>query len=308
MDRRSPTHGRHWTISAEQHQAEIVQCGAALQSYRVDGRALADHFRDDELPVGYAGQLLAPWPNRIAAGAYTWRGAHLQLPLNEPAHGHAIHGLLCWEPWRLLDRAADRLLLEWDLLPRPGYPFALSVTIEWSVSTDGLRCRAVATNAGTASAPFGFGAHPYLRVPGTTGPDDLRLELPAATRLRSDERLLPVARDKVEGTEHDYRAGGTLAGRRLDDAFTDVVREPDGTTHARLFGPSGDGVEIWADGAFGYWQVFTADSLPESSGHRRAAVAIEPMTCPADAFNSGEGLVTLDPATRWEGTWGIRPC
>ncbi|HEY5186891.1 MAG TPA: aldose 1-epimerase family protein [Actinomycetes bacterium] len=308
MDRTSPTHGRHWTISAEQHEAEIVQCGAALQSYRVDGRALADHFRDDELPVGYAGQLLAPWPNRVAAGAYTWRGEHLQLPLNEPARGHAIHGLLCWEPWTLLDRAADRLLLERNLFPRPGYPFALTVTVEWSVSTDGLRCRAVGTNPGTASAPFGFGSHPYLRVPGTTDTDDLRLQLPAATRLRPDERLLPVAHDPVERTGHDFRAGATLAGRRLDDAFTDVAREPDGTAHARLFGPSGDGVEIWADGAFGYWQVFTADSLPESSGHRRAAVAIEPMTCPADAFNSGEGLVTLDPGARWEGTWGIRPC
>ena len=308
MDRTSPTHGWHWTISAGQHQAEIVQCGAALQSYRVAGRALADHFRDDELPVGYAGQLLAPWPNRVADGAYTWRGEHLQLPLNEPARGHAIHGLLCWEPWTLLDRAADRLLLERTLFPRPGYPFALTVTVEWSVSADGLRCHAAATNPGSAAAPFGFGAHPYLRVPGTTDTDDLRLQLPAASWLRTDERLLPVAQDPVEGTEHDFRAGAPLAGRRLDDAFTDVVREPDGTTRARLLGPSGDGVEIWADGAFGYWQVFTADSLPESSGHRRAAVAIEPMTCPADAFNSGDGLVTLDPGARWEGTWGIRPC
>jgi aldose 1-epimerase len=308
MDRTSPTHGWHWTISAGQHEAEIVQCGAALQSYRVDGRALADHFRDDELPVGYAGQLLAPWPNRVADGAYTWRGEHLQLPLNEPARGHAIHGLLCWEPWMLLDRAGDRLLVERNLLPRPGYPFALTVTVEWSVSADGLSCRAVAANPGAAPAPFGFGAHPYLRVPGTADIDELRLQLPAASWLRTDARLLPVAKDPVEGTEHDFRAGAPLAGRRLDDAFTAVVREPDGTTHARLLGPSGDGVEIWADGAFGYWQVFTADSLPESSGHRRAAVAIEPMTCPADAFNSGDGLVTLDPGARWEGTWGIRPC
>lgn len=306
MDRTSPTHGRHWTISAGKHQAEIVQCGAALQSYRVDGQALADHFRDDELPVGYAGQLLAPWPNRVADGAYTWRGVPLQLPLNEPARHHAIHGLLCWEPWTLLDRAADRLLLERNLFPRPGYPFAVTVTVEWSVSADGLRCRATATNPGSAPAPFGFGAHPYLRVPGTSDVDELRLLLPAGTWLRPDERLLPVGHDPVEGTEHDFRTGAPLAGRRLDDAFADVVREPDGSTRARLLGPDGAGVEIWGDTAFGYWQVFTADSL--AGDRRRSAVAVEPMSCPADAFNSGEGLVTLDQGSTWEGTWGIRPC
>ena len=102
-------HGMHWTISAGQHQAGIVQCGAALQSYRVGDDALVDGFGDDELPAGHAGQLLAPWPNRIAGGAYSWQGRRHQLPLSEPSRGNAIHGLACWEPWTLLDRAPDRV-------------------------------------------------------------------------------------------------------------------------------------------------------------------------------------------------------
>jgi len=33
---------------------------------------------------------------------------------------------------------------------------------------------------------------------------------------------------------------------------------------------------------------------------------VEPMTAPADAFNSGEGLKVLAPGERWGTTWGIR--
>jgi aldose 1-epimerase len=39
---------------------------------------------------------------------------------------------------------------------------------------------------------------------------------------------------------------------------------------------------------------------------RGRAVAIEPMTCPADALNTGTDLIELKPAASWSGSWGIR--
>ncbi len=308
MDRTSPTHGWHWTISAGQHQAEIVQCGAALQSYRVAGRALADHFGDDELPVGYAGQLLAPWPNRVADGAYTWRGEHLQLPLNEPARGHAIHGLLCWEPWTLLGRAADRLLLERTLFPRPGYPFAITVTVEWSVSADGLRCHAAATNPGSAAAPFGFGAHPL-----PAGPRNDRHRRPAAAAAgghpAADRRAAAAGRpgpgrgDRVR-LPCGRAARRAAAGRRLHRRRPRVGRDH-ACAAARPVRRRRRDLGRWCLRLLAGVHRRLAAGVVRPP---RAAVAVEPMTCPADAFNSGEGLVTLDPGARWEGTWGIRPC
>jgi len=62
---------------------------------------------------------------------------------------------------------------------------------------------------------------------------------------------------------------------------------------------------VWADPTFSYWQVFTADTLP-GDRHRRA-VAVEPTTCPPDAFRSGVGVLTLEPGEAWRGSWGITP-
>jgi aldose 1-epimerase len=71
-----------------------------------------------------------------------------------------------------------------------------------------------------------------------------------------------------------------------------------------LRGASG-GVSVWADDAFRWWQVFTGDTL--SPPRRRRSIAVEPMTCPPDAFRSGKDVVVLPPGATWRGTWGITP-
>jgi aldose 1-epimerase len=57
------------------------------------------------------------------------------------------------------------------------------------------------------------------------------------------------------------------------------------------------------DGLWGFVMVFTGDTLaPE---RRRRGLAVEPMTCAPDAFNSGDGLLTIRPGGSVEGRWGI---
>ena len=63
-------------------------------------------------------------------------------------------------------------------------------------------------------------------------------------------------------------------------------------------------VILWMDGAYGFVMVFTGDTLPPE--RRRRGLAVEPMTCAANAFNSGDGLAVLDPGERLTGAWGIR--
>ena len=93
---------------------------------------------------------------------------------------------------------------------------------------------------------------------------------------------------------------------RLDTGFTGLRRDADGRARVELDHPDGaGGVTLWADERFGYVMVYTGDTL--DADHRRTALAVEPMTCPPDAFRSGTDLVVLRPGARWTGSWGITP-
>ncbi len=298
-----PLSGEQWMIAWQGHEAVVVEVGGGLRAYSVDGSALLDGYDTDEICPGGAGQQLAPWPNRIGDGRYTFDGRNVQTAVSEPDKGTAIHGLVRWLKWRPIDRAADAITLECDLAAQPGYPWPLLLTTRWSLGPDGLLAEHSATNTGAARCPFGFGVHPYLQVPGVAV-DDLVLALAAETRLLVDERALPVGDEPVAGSGYDFGAAIPIGDRQLDTAYTGLRRNRGNQAAARLTA-GGAGVELWLDGSFGWLQVFTGDTLPPP--RRRRSVAIEPMTCPPDAFRTGRDLVVLEPGQTWRGRWGLRP-
>jgi aldose 1-epimerase len=291
---------RHWTISSAGHEAVIGRRGAGVCGYTVDGVDVVDPIGERELPSAYHGLVLAPWPNRVPDGRWSWAGQELQLPVNESATGCALHGLVAWSAWHLRERTDDAVELTISIDPQPGYPFALDLAVRWAVGPDGLRCRITADNTGWDAAPFGVAVHPYVVLPGSAV-DDLELTLPTASWLETDDRLRPVALHPVEGGDRDFRHGAPLRGRSLDTAFTDVS----GGT-ARVSG-GGSAVEVWADPAFGWWQVYTSDYFPAGSPRHRRGLAVEAMTCGPDAFNTGRDLLTLEPGSGWSAEWGVRP-
>ena len=67
--------------------------------------------------------------------------------------------------------------------------------------------------------------------------------------------------------------------------------------------PGGDGLTLWVDDAYRYLMIFTGDALPDVN---RRSVAIEPMTCPPNAFRTGTDVIRLEPGESWTGAWGIR--
>ncbi len=103
------------------------------------------------------GQVLLPWPNRLEDGSYEFEGRRHQLPLNETEHRNAIHGLVRWAAWSVGEREPNRVVLEHELHPQPGYPFSLALSIEYLLSEDGLRVRTTATNVGPQPAPTAAG-------------------------------------------------------------------------------------------------------------------------------------------------------
>ncbi len=82
------------------------------------------------------------------------------------------------------------------------------------------------------------------------------------------------------------------------------MREEDGLARVALGGHPGSGLALWVDEAYGYLQVFSGDPLPDVN---RRSLAVEPMTCPANAFRTGEGLIRLEPGASFTGAWGISP-
>ncbi|GIJ30266.1 aldose 1-epimerase [Micromonospora qiuiae] len=300
-----PLSGAQWTISAAGHEAVIVEVGGGLRTYRQDGVEHLDGYATDEMCPGSAGQVLAPWPNRIRDGVYTFGGRSLQLNITEPERYTALHGLVNWASWQLIEQRPDEVTIGYDLLPQPGYPWPLRLRTRWSVAADGLRGEHEVTNVGVEPAPFGFSVHPYLRLPGVAV-EDIALRVPAQTRMVVDSRLLPVGVTRVAGTEYDYTEPRRIGDAVLDHAFGQVVRDADEGSAVTLTGPDGTGgLRIWADAQFGWWQIYTGDTQP---GERyRRSVAVEPMTCPPDAFRSGRDLIVLAPGETWRGVWGIRP-
>ena len=296
--------GTQWTISSAGHEAVVVEVGGGLRTYQVGGVDVVDGFGEDEVCPGCAGQILAPWPNRIRDGQYTYGGQTHQLPLTEPERHNAIHGLVNWARWRLVEANGDTVVLDHDLVPQPGYPWPLHLRTTWSVGADGLRAEHVVTNTGDSAVPFGLSVHPYLLVPGVSV-DDLTLRVPGRSRLLVDNRLLPIGAARAAGTEYDFSEGRRLGATVLDLAFGDVEFDPDGRSQVSIQAPDGRGVAVWADESFTWWQVYTSDTL--TPDRLRRAVAIEPMTCPPDAFRSGRDVVLIEPGRAWRGAWGIRP-
>jgi aldose 1-epimerase len=296
--------GEQWTIKADDHEAVVVEVGGGLRGYRVAGVDIVDGYAEGELCAASAGQVLAPWPNRIRDGRYTFAGESYQLPLTEPTKHNAIHGLVNWVRWRITHSTDDSVTLQYDLPPCPGYPWPLAVRTTWTVGPSGLGAEHSTTNLGDRPCPFGFATHPYLSLPGTAV-DDLTLHVPARSRLLVDGRSLPIGAARVAGSDFDFTQPRRIGPAILDTAFGDLQRDPDGGSAVTLSTVDGRGIRVWADAAFGWWQVFTADTLDPP--RLRRSVAIEPMTCPPDAFRSGRDLIVLEPGQTWRGTWGIIP-
>jgi aldose 1-epimerase len=302
---RAPT-GEQYVLTRStphgQAEAIITQVAAAIRTFRIGGVDLTQPYPEYSQPPFGDGIVLVPWPNRIPDGQWLLGGKKQQLDISEPDRHNAIHGLLRFTAYRLIELTESSVTLAATVFPQHGYPFLLETAVTYELVDDGLTVTHRIVNESDSPAPAAIGTHPFFTI-GDVATDDLTLTLHAGTRFPVDERLNVSAEISVEGTDYDLRGGRLVSDLDLDDAFGDVT--PDGEVTAVLAAPDGRAVALWQDHNFPYVQVFTTRNFPHGT-LKVTAIAIEPMTAPANAFNTQQSLRWVEPGEAWQASWGIR--
>lgn len=290
-------------------RAEIASLGAALRSLSVSGTLLTEQVGTDIVAPMGCGLVLAPWPNRVRDAVWLLDGEPQLLDITEPALGNASHGLLRNTGYRLLERRDDAVTLGALIAPQHGWPFLLDTAVRYALGDDGITVTHSVTNLSGRPAPWAVGAHPYLRV-GEVPSEQLTVTLTGASRLELDARLTPVAVHRFDSgplrpDDIDLREGRPAAGLALNTGYGELANRDRRADIAWLDAPDSRRTTLWADPEFGWIQAYTPSDFPRRGGPG-FAIALEPMTAPPDALNSGTDLILLEPGRRWEASWGIR--
>lgn len=295
----APT-GTNVLLEHGSYRAVVVQVGAGLRTLTRSGLDLVAGYEPGQLSTGGRGQVLLPWPNRVEDGRYRFADEDWQLSLNEPEHANAIHGLVRWLGWDLVAATTSSARWRCHLYPQAGYGGELELEVSYGLTDDGLCVETSATNAGERPAPYGAGAHPYLTVGRPI--DGCELRLPAAQRCPSDSRGLPGPPEPVGTHGFDFRRRRRIGATVFDDAFGSLDHV-DGRAEAELRDPDSDrSVRLWVDTSYRWLQVYSGEGQGSLS---RQALAVEPMTCPPNAFVTTVGLVVLEPGDTHRAVFGI---
>ena len=284
-----------WTAVVSSH-------GASLRGLRHEGRPVVTGYRGAAHKQGGQGDVLIPFPGRVAGGQYRWDGLAYQLPLTDKDGPNAIHGFVRKVDWLLEARSLASAAFTLRFGGAPGYPFPLTLRIEYGLSANGLQVNAAITNSGSSDAPVAMGFHPYFTV-GSARVDADTLQLPFNEVLEF-ERLIPTGKVMaVHAAGFDFRAGRVIGSTQFNHCFMSPTRDADGRSRVRL----SQGLRaytVWMDESFDYCVVYTGDALP--AGVARASIAIEPMSCGSDALNHPEwGLHRLNVGSTFTAQWGV---
>ncbi len=267
-----------------------------------DVNLIAGHDSRDALAhdTGYRGIPLFPFPNRLAAGRYSFQGKTYQVAINEPGSGHALHGFLYHLTPQIsiqtLTKTCAHATAVYDYPGNvEGYPFPSRVEFQYKLHGESLKVEVKITNTGTRPLPVGFGWHPYYQLDERV--DDLYLQTPPLMAIEIDKTNMATGKKTPYPHFEKLKKIGDL---RLDNGFEITGKEP--VASLKLWSEKHKrGLDIWQDAGpdgMNFTQIF----IPPG----RESIAIEPMSCSINAFNSGDGLRTVEPGKSTSGTFGVR--
>lgn len=269
-----------------------AETGASLIELNLSGITLIDLPGSSNHPLAsnpyHPSALLTPWVNRVRNGNYSFKGKNFQLPINEPALGNAIHGLLARVAFKVVQQSDASVTLEHVYKgEEPQYPFPFTFRITYLLLDEGgLEITFAAQNTGSSAMPFACGWHPYFSFPGTDA-TDLSIKFHPTSRFLSDSQMIPLKEENLNGkTQFIFSQEKVDHVFRLEAFEKHVTELIDHKNQRSLFLEQ-------SSVTFPFLVVFQPDGYN--------SVAIEPMTANTDAFNTGDGLIELAPSESFSG-------
>lgn len=248
--------------------------------------------------------ILFPFPNRIRSGRFHWNGQEFVLPGTDK-WGNAIHGLCLDRPWRVVRQSDDFVTGQFQLSVdapdrRSLWPSDFVIEVDYELVRSRLRSRFRISNPGNQQLPWGLGTHPYFKLPLSpiSRVDDCLVEVPANS-IWELQNCLPTGRVLPVNEENDLRDGAYVSVLKLDDVYTDLECEGPQLDCLVIDERAGLQVTLTCPPIFREIVAFTPPN--------RAAVCLEPYTCPTDAVNLHEqgldvGWRVLSPGQEFH-TW-----
>jgi aldose 1-epimerase len=272
------------------YEIGLLSKGRLLQV--LDNEKDTEAFKEERW---YRGVILLPFPNRVRDGKYDFEGRESFLPINMPNEGHAIHGLMYNKSFSIIEAGEENTItLQYDYGGGDGYPFPCVVTYTFRLDEQKFTCKVEVKNKGVESLPLGIGWHPYFTL--GTDVDELLLKMPKVESICVDERMIPTGEKDLFD---DYEDASQIYDTEFDTGFQILDKgEVVVSLHNQRADVTLELFQTTGESGFNYIQVFTPPG--------RKSVAIEPMTCPTNAFNSKESLITLGQSETWSGIFGVR--
>ncbi|UXX81244.1 hypothetical protein N7E81_09060 [Reichenbachiella carrageenanivorans] len=267
---------------------EKGQLVSVIEGYRTEKEVIHDHH------TAFKGSKLSPFPNRIPEGKFTFDGKKYQLPVNEVATNNQLHAMLHCRPFDIVREVGDEngaeLVLTYDYKGTDqGYPFPYLLTITYKLDASGVSVTTALENKADTTMPIGDGWHPYFRFENL---NLVELQMGAAERLSSN------VGNALSG-EHGYKVAKIIGEESLDDCFE--VNQEEKFSLQLKDSSNGIALEIWQESKenqYRYLQIYTPPT--------RQSIAVEPVSCVPNAFNTGHGLIVLKPNEKVSMSFGIK--
>ena len=247
----------------------------------------ANDFAEQPQHAGGNGiPILFPFPNRIRGGTFSFHGRTFNIPLNNGPN--AIHGFAVDAPWEVVEHKADsdsafivgryqishstpKMLSSW--------PADAVLQVKYSLTGRRLTMTVSVSNPTAVDLPYGFGIHPYFRLPFAPGGTAVRTKviLPAA-KFWVLEDFLPTGEIRPVDARLDFRSGQSMVGLKLDDVLTAIEFAGDRGLCRLVDEEKGAELLLGFDRSIRELVVYTPPS-------RADVISIEPYTQTTDAIN-----------------------
>jgi aldose 1-epimerase len=288
----------------------IPDYGAALNSLvlrkgdrlydLIDGSNTYEELMEDGTNM-CKGMVLFPFPNRITDGKYTFEGVEHQLDVHANHFNNAIHGLVVKSKFKVRKFEADDNMASLEIFydetgQSKGYPFKSRLSIIFTLTDRSeLVCKCIVESKDDKNLPVGVGWHPYFKALDKV--DALELKISSDKIFEVDGEMIPTEKFLTDTT---FNSSKFIADKQMDTCY--VLPEKTGVSTVEITDTKNNAVlKIWQETGKDKYN-FSQFYIPKG----RNSIAVEPMTCAANAFNNGIGLTVLKPGEKTEFDFGVK--